>query len=302
MAVVQDRSFAARLVGWAYDGYGAAFRALSAEKASALGGNVLRALGPNTPTHRVALTNLAIAFPDLSDRARADIAVEAWDNFGRLIGEFPHLNRMSVYEDDAPISVVGAEKLDAITRSDRGAVLISGHFANWEVMAMAIVRRGTPCRVTYRQANNYFIDQRIVSQRAAYGIRLQAAKGKQGGMGLLRALAKGEAVAVMNDQKYNEGVAAPLFGRDAMTADGPTRLARRFGCPLVPMSVKRLPRARFRVTVHDPISVDTSADDTAAVTATVKRINAFMEQRIFEAPSEWFWVHRRFEKPLYKRA
>ncbi len=302
MAVFHDKSMTARLVGWIYDAYGGAFRTLPVEKASALGGALLRTLGPMTPVHHVAQTNLDIAFPGLSAKARRDLLIEVWDNFGRLVGEFPHLNSFSIYSDNPRVEVTGAERLDQISDSRRGAVLISGHFANWEVMAMAIVKRGVPCRVTYRPANNYFIDRRIVETRAAYGIRLQAAKGKEGGMGLLRALAKGEAVAVMNDQKYNEGVEVPLFGRPAMTADGPTRLARKYGCPLVPMSVKRLPHARFRVTVHEPIDVDRSDDEERAVVNTVRRINAFVEDRVHEAPAEWFWVHRRWPKTIYRQS
>lgn len=302
MAVRFDRSFPARVVGWIYSVYGAALRAMPVERASAMGGALMRTLGPLTPTHAIARTNIRMAFPDLPAREERDLLLEQWDNFGRLVGEFPHLLDFSIYTThEAPrVEVVGAERLDAITNSDKGAVLISGHFANWEVMAMAIVRRHVPCRVTYRPTNNYFINQRIVQTRTDYGIKLQSAKGKEGGMGLLRALAKGEAVALMNDQKYNQGVAAPLFGAPAMTADGPTRLARRFACPLVPMSVKRLPRARFRVTVHDQIEVDHGPDEDQAILNTVTRINQFVEDRVREAPAEWFWVHRRWPRSLYK--
>lgn len=303
MAVRFDTSFPARLAGWAFDAYGAALKSMSVERASAMGGALLRTLGPRTPIQSVARTNIRMAFPDLSDREERDLLREQWDNFGRLIGEFPHLMDFSIYGDDTDqprVDVVGAERLDAIAASGKGAVLISGHFANWEVMAMAIVRRNVPCRVTYRPTNNYFVNQRIVQTRANYGIKLQSAKGKEGGMGLLRALAKGESVALMNDQKYNQGVSVPLFGVPAMTADGPTRLARRFNCPLVPMSVKRLPGARFRVTVHDEIEVDHGDDEDRAIINTVSRINTFVENRIREAPAEWFWVHRRWPREVYK--
>lgn len=301
MAVRFDTSFPARLVGWVFDVYGAALKSMSVERASAMGGALLRSLGPLTPTHSIARTNIRLAYPDLSAREERDLLLEQWDNFGRLVGEFPHLMDFSIYDDNDPrVEVVGAERLDAIAASGKGAVLVSGHFANWEVMAMAIVRRNLPCRVTYRPTNNYFVNQRIVQTRADYGIKLQSAKGKEGGMGLLRALAKGESVALMNDQKYNMGIAVPMFGVPAMTADGPTRLARRFNCPLVPMSVKRLPGARFRVTVHPDIEVDRGEDEDQAVFNTVSRINAFVEDRVREAPAEWFWVHRRWPREMYK--
>ncbi len=302
MVVHQTKNFGARFVGWLYDTYGAAFRALPVERASALGGAIVRTLGPRTRYHHVARTNLRLAFPDLSPDAERGLLAEQWDNFGRLVGEFPHLDAFAIYDDEPRIEVAGAERLDTIINDKKGAVLISGHFANWEVMAMAIVHRGVPCRITYRPANNYFIDKRIIDQRTAYGIKLHASKGREGGMSLLRALAKGDAIALMNDQKYNEGIAVPFFGEPAYTADGPTRLARKYNCPLIPMSVRRLPHARFRVTVHRPIPHDTAPNENEAVANTVLRINQFVEDRIREAPAEWFWVHRRWPKPLYKRA
>jgi KDO2-lipid IV(A) lauroyltransferase len=119
-------------------------------------------------------------------------------------------------------------------------------------------------------------------------------------MGLMRALKDGWAVAIMNDQKYNEGVAAPFFGRLVMTADGPTRLARKFRCPLVPVSIERLPGVRFRITVLDPIPYDEDPDEEAAVARTVATINAHVERWLRAAPEQWFWVHRRWPKEVYR--
>jgi KDO2-lipid IV(A) lauroyltransferase len=154
--------------------------------------------------------------------------------------------------------------------------------------------------MTYRPLNNWYVDRRILEQRIAYGRPDQAAKGIEGGMGLMRALKDGWAVAIMNDQKYNEGVAAPFFGRLVMTADGPARLARRFRCPLVPVSIRRLPGVRFRIEVEDPIPYDEDPDEDAAVARTVSAINARVERWIRTAPEQWFWVHRRWPKDVYR--
>ena len=117
----------------------------------------------------------------------------------------------------------------------------------------------------------------------------------------MQALKAGESVALMNDQKMNDGIAAPFFGRMAMTAPGPARMALRYDCPLVPMSIRRKDRTRFKVTIHEPLARP-EGKDADAILEVVTTINRFMEERIKEAPSQWFWVHRRFEKPLYKQA
>jgi KDO2-lipid IV(A) lauroyltransferase len=96
-------------------------------------------------------------------------------------------------------------------------------------------------------------------------------------------------------------LAAPLFGHDCMTADGPARLALRFRVPLVPFLTRRLDGVRFRVTVHEPIAIDYDGDERAVV-ETVRRVNQFMEARIREAPEQWFWMHRRWPKEAWRAA
>jgi KDO2-lipid IV(A) lauroyltransferase len=268
------------------------------DRASDAGADWLVRLGPLTSAHTTALRNLRLAFPNETESWRRDVARDMWAGIGRTVAELPHLPEIHAYREGSRITVHNAERLDAIRESGKGAVFISGHFANWELMPVAIAQRPTPCQMTYRPANNPLIDARILKIRENYGAKLQSAKGVEGGIGLMRALTKGWSVALMNDQKYNEGVKAPLFGHDCMTADGPTRLARRFGALLQPMSVKR-DRARFTAIVHEPLPIDADTPDATAVPAIVRRINTFMEARIREAPEQWFWVHRRWPKQAW---
>ena len=183
---------------------------------------------------KVARTNLALAFPDASEDERDAILRGMWDNLGRTAAEFPHMSDIPVYEADGRVTVANIERLDHAAASGKGAVLIGGHFANWELMAAAIVQRGLTCHITYRAANNGYVDRRIIDTRKSYGIELQAPKGRKGGATLMRALARGQMIAMLADQKNNEGVRLPFFGHDAMTANIPARLARRYGCPIIP--------------------------------------------------------------------
>ena len=129
-----------------------------------------------------------------------------------------------------------------------------------------------------------------------------APKGSEGSRDMLRALGRGEAVAILSDQKFNAGVAAPLFGVDAWSAPGPVVFALRFGVPMLPLSVERLDKARFRVIVHEPIELASTGDRAADIDAGVRRMNGFLEERIRARPAEWFWVHKRWPNETYKRA
>ncbi len=126
-----------------------------------------------------------------------------------------------------------------------------------------------------------------------------APKGGDGSREVMRAMAKGESVALLNDQKFNQGVVLPFFGVDATTAPGPTKFALKFDCPMIPMSVERLKGARFRVTIWDSIAPPNTGDRAADIVQGVRNVNAFIEDRVRENPREWFWTHRRWPKEAY---
>jgi len=275
-------------------------KALGPERASNVAGRIVRWIGPRLSQHRTMLRNLALAFPDWSEAEREATALAAWESAGRTAGELPHLPAIDPYASGR-VEVVHPERLDAIEASPRGAVMISGHFANWEVMAAVICKRPVDCLVTYRALNNPHIDRRINKVRRDYGIGVLAPKGL-GTRELMRALSAGRAVGLMNDQKFNQGLAVPFFGHDAMTAPGPSRLALKYGVPIVPVSTVRTGPARFRVTIHPPIEPRQTGNAEADTADLVRRITAFIETEVRANPGQWFWQHRRWPKEAWKAA
>lgn len=268
---------------------------------SDFGAWLCRRLGPLTSPNRVAATNLRIAFPDASP-AEIDRLLDAqWGEFGRWAVEFSVLDR--IVTDPTRVEVIGAERLAAIRDGAGPVVFFSGHFSSFELMSAAILHAGITCWLTGRATNNPYVEARIRKNRRRYGMRLFAPKGARGTRELLRALGRGESVALMNDQKFNGGVAAPFFGVTAHTAPGPSTFALRFGVPLQPMSVRRKTGegARYQVIVHEPIYLVDTGDRDADIEAGVRRINAFIEDRVRERPHEWFWVHKRWPSETYKK-
>ncbi|MCP2670852.1 lysophospholipid acyltransferase family protein [Maricaulaceae bacterium EIL42A08] len=298
MSFLQSLGFRAEALGW--DAYQGLFRSMSVDRASDTGASLLRALGPKFSVQHIARTNMRIAFPEASDHELDRLLVEMWDNFGRLLGEFPNIHRFDFSDDSDQIETEGLDILRELDAKGQPAVLVGGHFANWEMMPATIVRNMKDCRITYRHANNPIIDKRICDQRRAYGVQILAPKGGSGAKELMAALKQGASVALMNDQKMNDGIAAPFFGREAMTASGPSRMALRYDAPLVPMSIIRKDGARFKITVHEPFEKP-AKDDPDAILKLVTKVNQFVEADIRRAPAQWFWVHRRFEKPLYRK-
>lgn len=292
-------------LGWrlevaGFDLFSALLWLMPTDAASAMGAALFKALGPLTGAHRTATLGLRLAFPDMAPPERARLLAAQWDNFGRYVFEFPLTHRLR--PAGGRVEVVGGERLAAIAASGRPAVVISGHFSNFEVMAAVIMDAGVTCNVTYRAANNPYADQRIIDSRRRYGVTLFAPKGGEGARELLEAMSEGRSVAMLNDQRYDAGVAAPFFGRPVMTNPAAARLALRFGAPILPMSIERLRGARFRCVIHPPIEVADTGDKTADIEAGVARINAFIEARVRERPGEWWWLHRRWSAKDYAEA
>jgi KDO2-lipid IV(A) lauroyltransferase len=291
----QDLLWRAEALG--FDLFIGVVRLLGVDAASAFGGWLGRTAGPLSGAHKVARRNLKLAFPEKDEAWREAMLKAQWDGLGRTFAEFPLMDR--ILPSTGRVEVVNQERLFQIAAEKTPVVFVSGHLSNWEVMPAAIVDSGVVCEMTYRAANNPYVDERIKASRFRYGVRLFAPKGGDGARELLEGMKQGKSVALMNDQKFNSGVEGLFFGHPVRTAPGPSRLAIRFGTVLQPMSVQRIKGARFRAVVHDPIVLPRTGDRTADIEAGVKLVNAFMEDRIRERPEEWFWVHRRWPNEVY---
>lgn len=271
-------------------------RLLGVERASGLGGWLLRTLGPLTGTQRTVMRNLRIAFPDMPAAEREALALAQWDQTGRTFAELAVMDHLT--PEGGRVEVVGMERLHALRDSGKPAVLISGHLANFEVMAAVIMASGVPCQVTYRAANNPYVDALIRQSRERYGIRLFAPKG-DGTRELMAGMKRGDSIALLVDQKYNQGPEVEFFGQPVNASPGAARLALKFDTVMLPLSVVRLPGVRFRVTAHEPIVVNQSEDKAADTLAGIQAANRFVEDRVKEHPVDWFWVHKRWPDKVY---
>ena len=289
-----------RLEAFGFDLFTVLARAAPVDLVSWSFGKLLRAIGPLTSAHRTARLGLFIAFPEMDPVERERIARDQWESFGRYLGEFPLLDRIT--PESGRVEVIGAEQLDRVLNSGAPAIFVSGHLSSLEVMPVVILKAGIVCDITYRAANNPLVDARMRESRARYGVTLFAPKGAEGGRKLLEGLAAGRSIAMMNDQRYDDGPLGVFFGQPVRTNPAAARLARRFDAPIIPMSVTRLKGARFRVTAHSPIMVPRTDDRESDIVAGVDAINAFIEARVREHPEEWWWMHKRWPAEVYARA
>ena len=272
------------------------FRALGLDAGSAFGGFLGRVVYSRLSPARTARTNLKAAFPQKSDAEIDAIVLAMSENLGRTIGEYPNLDKIRISGDDARIKVIDSEFPAAAVASGKPLIFFSGHLANWEMMAIGSYQAGFEGGTVYRPPNNPYVDRWIVAQRSKCGSREQIAKGS-GVKRMFTFLRRGLPVYMLVDQKTNEGLAVPFFGRFAMTTPAPAALALKLNATLLPISLRRTQGARFEMAYHPPVQFTPSGDHDRDVLALTTQINDVLEQMIRAEPSQWLWVHRRWPTP-----
>ena len=280
---------------------GAFFRLIGVEAASALAGSFTRAIGPLiAPISNRARVNLMIAFPDWP-RDQVDGTIrDVWENLGRTTAEFANLAEFDPNAEESRVEIIGRERIEAVAQAKRPAIFVSGHFANWEVGSIALQALGLDYGIIYRAADNPLIDALVIRERARVMSRRLIPKGKRGGRGVIEALSAGASLALLVDQKLTSGgIPSPFFGKEAMTAPAPARLALKYSAPVIPIEIERHKGARFRMTAHDPIAFAPTGDMAADTQALTDLINREIEAMIRKRPGQWLWLHRRWGKEIY---
>lgn len=271
----------------------AVLAALPLDAASALGAWAGRTFGPRLRAHQTAHDNLRRIMPELGETERAAIIRGMWENLGRTVAEYPHIRKFDPYAENGRIEVVGLEHMEALWNDDKPGLLFGGHLANWEVASLAVTRRGWNLHVAYRALNNPLVDRLLRRGRDAFDAGLFP-KGPVGAKMALKALSNGEHVAMLVDQKMNDGIPVPFMGVDAMTAPAVARFALRYDCPVVPVQVERLQGARFRITFYPDLEKPETGDRQKDTEAIMAKVNDYLGSWIRRHPEQWLWVHRRW--------
>jgi KDO2-lipid IV(A) lauroyltransferase len=274
------------------------FRLLPLDAASRLGGSTARRIGPRLGLSNRARKNLRRVFPSLSDADVEGYVREMWDNLGRLAGELPHLPKIKVFDDDPGrgsrrVETVGLEHLERAKASGKPIIFFTAHIGNWEIGPLLSMRRGLPLYVVYRSANNRWADRIFLSgRRDVVGGLIP--KGAEGARQAIKVLQDNHALGLLVDQKMNDGIPVPFFGRNAMTAPALAQLALRYDCIVLPAWVERRGGAHFQVTIEPPLAFTRTGERHADILAAMTRVNSRIEDWVRQCPGQWLWLHKRW--------
>jgi KDO2-lipid IV(A) lauroyltransferase len=281
------------------------FRLFQIDRASAIGGWIGRNLVGRTYLSRRPLRNLRSAFPEKSETEIHAILNAMWDNLGRVMAEYPHLDKLHWAGDAPRITMSGVEHFEDAKARGKGVMLVSGHLANWEIMPFAGREYGFIGGTVVRPPNNPYVSRWMEAVRARNGMQEQIPKGAQGVRRTFSLLRRGDAICLLVDQRTSEGIKVPFFGREAFTTPAPAALALKLGAVIVPVSNERTQGARFHMRAYPIIEPPNTGDADRDLVELTSRITRFIEDRVRENPGQWLWIHKRWVKddaPLRKRA
>jgi Kdo2-lipid IVA lauroyltransferase/acyltransferase len=262
-------------------------------------GALSRRVGPVLPEQRTGRANLRAAFPEKSPAEIEDILRGVWDNLGRFVADFAHLDRLKVYDPALPgacdieYSDATLARFQALRDSGKPALLFAAHLGNWELPPLVAHRYGVDATVLYRRPNLAAVADAVVDIRAGCMGTLLAS-GLDAPLLLAKALENGGTAGMLVDQHDRRGVNVRFFGRLARTSPLIARLARLVDCPIHGSRVIRLPDNRFRVELTDAIPPVRAADGRVDIEGTMQAITDVIEDWIREYPEQWLWLHRRW--------
>jgi KDO2-lipid IV(A) lauroyltransferase len=265
------------------------FKILPINTASALGGAIFQTVGPRMGVSKIARRNIAMCFPDWP-QTKIEATVKAmWNNMGRVVAEYPHLEKIAT---SPRITFKNEHHFEAIKNSNHAAIMVSGHLGNWELLPPALLfNQNIPMHSVYRAPNNPFVDKMLVRLRS-FGGRLKSfGKSRKGLAQTLRALENKEIIGMLIDQKMNTGLETLFFDKPAMTSTAFVELAKKLGCPVIPGRIIRTQGCRFEIEILPALTIE--GRDTSAI---IGDMHAILEGWITEHPGQWLWLHRRWKK------
>ncbi len=250
-----------------------------------------RKIGPYLKVSNVARNNLRKI---LGSHNQEQILDEVWDNFGRFIGEFPYINKLSIKEIEQRINIEGIEHLTEFNLKNQPFLVFTGHFSNWDFILKLISKLYPKFGIVYRKTNNPYVNQALIDSRTEDNIHL-IAKGPSGVKDLIKAIKNDYSIAMLVDQKMNDGIEVPFFGFPAMTSYAIAKFALQYNYPIVPVQNIRQKRGKFKVIIHPPLKYEKTNDKEQDYYNIMLKINQILESWIRQNPGQWFWFHNRWK-------
>jgi len=272
------------------------FKIIGLKNASSLGSILGKVIGPFFRSKNIIKQNIKIGLGNLDKKKEEEIINGMWSNIGRTFAEYIFLKNFKLNKTGFDhIKITGIEYLDQIKKSNKPVVFFSGHFANFELMAMELNKFGIKLATIYRPLNNFFLNPLMEYLRIKYICSVQIPKGISGSREIIKKIKDGYSIALMVDQRVSEGPRISFFNKEAHTTTIPAQIALKYNCKLVPIYIERKNGINFEMIIHKPYEIKKTGAHEEDIKNNSLTINENIEKMIIKNPTQWIWTHNRWK-------
>ncbi len=267
------------------------FKILRYRLASNFGSYLGKSFGPLFRSKKTIYSNIKKAFPNYTENQVKEVIKNMWSNYGRIFAEYIFISHFRNKNLSKNIEIEGIKVIEKIKEKKENVIFVSGHFNNFELMAMEIERSGINLAAIYRPLNNIFINKFMENIRKKYICKHQLKKGVSGVRESLKLFKKGYSIALMLDQRVSEGIRVNFFNEPALTTTIPAQFVKKFKCKIVPIYIERYNKFYFKLKIKEPILFN---ENEGEENITLK-LNKIIEEMIISNPAQWIWSHNRWK-------
>ena len=267
------------------------FKILGPALSSNLGGKLFEVIGPIFRSKNIIKKNLKIAMTNIGSQEITKISKLMWNNYGRVFAEYMFIKDFRFNKLGSNIQVEGQDILENLKKTNQSAIFISGHFANFELMAMHIEKSGLDLCAIYRPLNNIFINKIMERIRKKYICKNQIRKGIGGVKNLINLTKKNYSTALMIDQRVSEGTLSNFFNKKAYTTTIPAQLVKKFNMPIIPVYIERLNGLKFKIKICKPLYFE----ENSSIQYITDELNLILQEMVKLNPYQWIWSHNRWK-------
>ena len=267
------------------------FKILGPNFSSKFSGKLFEKIGPLFRSKKIIYSNIKKALPRISEEEINKITRSMWNNYGRVFAEYMFIKDFREGKLVSKIEVDGQEILDEIKKLNKQVIFVSGHFSNFELMAMHLEKSGINLTAIYRPLNNIFLNFIIERIRRKYICKNQIKKGIGGIKKLINFKKKNFSTALMIDQRVSEGILSDFYNQKALTTTIPAQLVKKFNIPIVPVYIERKSSLNFKIKIYKAIKFS----EEKSISNITDELNKILEKMIIKNPDQWIWSHNRWK-------
>ena len=267
------------------------FRLIGLKLSRILASYLFVILGPLFRSKKTIFSNISLAFPNSEENLKKNISKKMWQSYGKILAEYIFIKNFRNLNSEKYFNITGQKILDEVKNSNEPVIFVSGHFDNFELMAMHIEKSGINLAAIYRPLNNYFLNPTMENIRKKFICEKQIKKGVSGTKEILKHFKSGTSIALMIDQRVSQGIKSKFFNKDALTTTIPAQFVKKFNCKIVPIFIERNDVENFNLEIMNPLTFD----NQETIESITLKLNKILEKMIVRNPYQWIWSHNRWK-------